>query len=288
MGILQKMNYREKSYRCGQYIHEYIYPVWQTGRKVGRRKKRKESREAQRKLNIRHTQEKCTRLLDANFSEKDLSIGLSYAEQPDSIEQVKRDWNNFSRKLKRRYEKLGIEYKYLTVPEVSGRGRYHLHAVIPGGIDRDEVEKLWGHGWANTKRLQPDEFGLDSLAKYMTKSTAHDDIEQISKKAYWASKNLIDPPPKTNDSKIKSRRQACELGERNTNAWKKLYPEYTAVEIERFMSDEYGYIYLFAKLRKDPHPESEIIRKGKRKKKGSSNHGKTEEDRRKAGQRTGL
>lgn len=245
-----KMNYREKSYRCGGIIYEYIYPVWQVGRSIGKRKKkRKETPEAQKKLNIRHTREKCARLLDNNFTEDDLSVGLSYAEDPDSIEQVRKDWNNFSRKLKRRYEKLGIEYKYLTVPEVSGRGRFHLHAVISGGLDRDEIEKLWGHGYANTKRLQPDEFGLTALAKYITKATV-EESERISKKAFWHSRNLIDPPPKTNDSKIRSKKQVMELQKHDAKEWQKLWPGYEAVEIERFHEDEYGYVYLFAKLKK--------------------------------------
>lgn len=261
MGILQKMNYREKSYKCGEYVYEYIYPVWQTGRRAGRRKKRKTTPAAQKRLNIRHAREKCARMLDTNFTNADLSVGLSYAEQPSGMEQVKRDWQNFVRKVKRRYKAAGIELKYICVPEVSGRGRYHLHVVMSGGVDRDVIEKLWGHGWSNTKRLQPDEFGLSALAKYITKSAADDEEEQLSKKAYWASKNLVDPEPKISDSRIRSKRMAIDLGEENQEAWKKLWPEYDSILVERWHEDEYGYCYIFARLKKRE------VQNGKRKRK---------------------
>ena len=55
--------------------------------------------------------------------------------------------------------------KYIVVTERGKKGgRIHHHITVNGGIDRDELESLWGLGYANSRRLQFTENGLAGLA----------------------------------------------------------------------------------------------------------------------------
>jgi hypothetical protein len=239
--------YREKKYICGEYLDVYIFPTF---RQAGQRsKKSKPTTEAQEKLNKRHAEEKLVRLLHANFTPEDLELGLDYAVNPEDDEAAKRDVQNFIRRLKRLRQKLGLSpLKYIAVTEKSSRGRYHHHVTVSGGIDRDMIEKLWGLGRANSKRLQFDENGVAALGHYIVKSPIFD-------KRWNASKNLIDPPARTNDSRI-SARTARELAADTSvrQPFEKLYPDYILAEATPFHNDVNGGIYIFARLyRKDGH-----------------------------------
>ena len=244
--------YREKKYICGSFLDIYIYPVHpQKGRPAGRRRsKRRPSRDTQKKLNRRHATEKLARLAHTNFTENDLALELDYAINPPDKETALKDLQKFLRKVRYRYKKLGIELKYLWVLEVTKRGRYHFHMILSGGMDRDALEKLWGHGWANTKRLQFDEHGLTALSHYMTKSHREESETRLTYRSYNGSKNLIDPEPEYNDSKIRSRKRAAELADMDWNTWHEIYPDYEVADIRPFHSDEYGSIYIFARLRR--------------------------------------
>ena len=130
-------------------------------------------------------------------------------------------------------------------------GRYHHHFTIhvEKGIDRDVLEQLWtkteGHGYANTKRLQFTEEGLEGLGKYISKSP-------IGYRAWTASRNLIDPPPKTRDGRI-SGRKARELAEniQDGTRFEKLYPGYLRTKAETWHNDVNGGCYLFARFYKE-------------------------------------
>jgi hypothetical protein len=173
---------------------------------------------------------------------------LDYAANPEDDAQAKRDAQNFLRRLRRLRDKLGLPpLKYVLVTEKSGKGRYHHHVTVNSGIDRDTVEKLWGMGRANSKRLQFNENGLASLARYIVKSP-------VFSKRWNASRNLVDPEPRTNDYRVRSRRKAAALASNTEDRepWKKLYPDYCLAEMTPFHNDENGGVYIFARLyRKD-------------------------------------
>ena len=95
------------------------------------------------------------------------------------------------------------ELKYVYVIEYGGkdgkRKRVHHHVVM-SGMDRSAAEELWnGKGWANARKLQPDEYGLEALARYVTK-------EANGGKRWCASRNLSEPKETTADTKISKRR----------------------------------------------------------------------------------
>ena len=236
--------YREKRYYCGEYLDVYIFPVFETGKRGhGRGKKRKPTSAAQKKLNQRHREQKLARLLHANFTPDDLELNLSYAVQPESDEEAARLLRNYIRRIQRLRKKRGLPpLKYIAVTERGKKGgRYHHHITISGGIDRDELERLWGLGYANSRRLQFTENGLAGLAHYITKST-------VGSKAWNASKNLVDPEPKTRDGKI-SAAQARELARDTTNnrEYERLYPGYFLADAGAFHNDVNGGVYLAAR-----------------------------------------
>ena len=99
--------YREKRYICGEYLDVFIYPVFETGRRGGKRVKRNPSTAAQKKLNQKHREEKVARLLHANFTPEDLEIHLTYAVQPGSDEEAARLLRNYIRKNTAPAEKAG-------------------------------------------------------------------------------------------------------------------------------------------------------------------------------------
>ena len=237
--------YREKKYVCGEYLDVFIYPVFETGENAGRkREKRKPSTEAQKKLNERHRKEKLVRLLHANFTPDDLEIHLTYSEQPESDEDAARHLRNYIRRVQRLRKKQGLPpLKYIAVTERGKKGgRYHHHVTLSGEIDRDTLESMWPHGYANSRRLQFTEEGLAGLGNYIVKSP-------VGKKAWTASKNLVDPEPKTRDGRI-SARKARELAEniQDNTQFEKLYPGYNMSSAEAFHNDVNGGCYLVARF----------------------------------------
>ena len=233
--------YREKKYYCGEYLDVYIFPTFREAH--SRSKKSKPTTETQAKLNKKHAEEKVVRLLHANFTPEDLELGLDYAENPVDDERVKKDIQNFLRRLKRLRKRLGLpELKYIAVTEKSSRGRYHHHVTVNGGVDRDVIENLWGLGRANSKRLQFDKNGLAGLGKYIIKSP-------IFSKRWNASKNLIDPKPKTSDSRVSIRRaKELAIDPSDREPFERLYPDYILAEGQAFHNDVNGGVYLFARL----------------------------------------
>ena len=237
-----KTIYREKRYYCGEYLDVYIFPTYRQSR--GRGRKSKPTSAAQKKLNQRHREEKLVRLLHANFTPEDMEIHLTYTVQPENEEEAKRLVRNYIRRLQRMRQKAGLPpLKYIVVTEkVTRNGRYHHHITINGGLDRDEVEAAWGLGYANSRRLQFTENGLAGLGHYIVKNP-------IGGKAWNASKNLIDPQPKTRDGRI-SGRKAEELARDTTNReeFEKLYPGYFLADADAFHNDVCGGQYIAARF----------------------------------------
>lgn len=161
---------RESVYVCGDYMDGDIYPVFQAPGK--RRSRCKPTSEIQQKLNQKNAEKKLTRLVHSNFTEDDIALHLTYSpgEEPKTEEEAQRILSNYIRRLKRRYAKLGLELKYISCTEYGKtNGRVHHHVILSGGLDRDTIEKVWGLGYANSKRLQFNESGVTGLAHYIAK-----------------------------------------------------------------------------------------------------------------------
>lgn len=201
--------YRERRWYCGDYLEIDVFPVFPSAR--GRSPKKKPTPELQQKLNEHNAEMKLIRLLNANFTREDLEIHLTYSDAnlPETDEIAARDVQNYIRRVKRLRKRLGLpELKYICVAEGGGEKRYHFHVTLSGGVDRDELEKLWGYGYANSRRLQFNANGVEGLARYVTKQfrTKKESGSTVFRKRWCASKNLVLPPPKDRDGRISERR----------------------------------------------------------------------------------
>ena len=192
--------YRERKYVCGDYMDVQIYPVY---RKAGtRRSKAKPTSEVQQRLNDENAKRAFVRLVHANFSRHDIALHLTYDEfsLPADELTAKKDVQEFLRRVRRIYKKLGIELKYVWVCEKGERSnRVHHHLILSAGASRDVLEALWQKGYANSKRLRFTENGISGLAVYMTK-------QKLFFKRWNASKNLVRPVTEVNDYRYSAKK----------------------------------------------------------------------------------
>lgn len=258
--------YREQKYDCGDYADVSLYPVFRSQKSRGRRGK--PTSEVQARLNQLNAERKLVRLLNANFTDEDVELHLTYSDDnlPANDAAALRDVQNFLRRVKRLRKKLGLpDLKYINVIEggVEGR-RYHHHMTLSGGIDRSTLEAMWGFGYANSRKLQFSEEGLEGLAKYITKGNrAHAD-KLAYRKRWTASKNLVHPEPRERDGRISAKRveelATFDIG--NRAAFEKLYPGYYVAGVTALHNDVNGGYYLHIRLYKQ---NAQFCRRGRRK-----------------------
>lgn len=274
-----RCRYREKVYKTGDYLEAEIYPVFHQGGGKSRRKARyKPTSAMQARLNQRRAERELTRLLNENFKDEDYELTLTFTDEylPEVYENALRMAVNYMRRVKRLYAKYGIkDLKYVIVP---GGGRYHFHIVMTGGVSREELEKLWKLGYANSKRLKFAVGGVAGLAHYIANQLKEDEYggedlfggmnideetgevteERIRKKGArrWScSKNLVRPEPEVKDGRISQARveELCTVDAESRAAYEKLYPGYTFESAKGYYNPENGgyYIQVIMKKRKD-------------------------------------
>lgn len=247
--------YRERRYYCGDYLEVDIFPVFK--KQNGRGKKAKPTSEVQAKLNQHNAEQKLIRILNENFTLDDIEIHLTYSDEnlPETPEEVIRDYQNYLRRVKRLRAKLGLpEFKYVVVPSGGFEGtRFHVHITMTGGVDRSTLEDLWGYGYANSKRLQFNENGVEGLARYIARQFVAHEGELPFGKRWSGSRNLVIPPPKDRDGKI-SQKKAKELATIDSDsreAFERLYEGYRLSEVRPFYNEVNGGYYLHVKLYRD-------------------------------------
>jgi hypothetical protein len=266
LGHQNVFRYRAKTIKAGDVLEIEVFPIWNT-QDQARRARKHTTREAQRNLNDKNARKKIVRKINANFGEDDIAITLTYADGflPDQ-DQARRDIQNYIRRVRAYRRKLGLpEMKYVYVIEFAGDGgkpkRVHHH-VIMSGMDRDEAERLWGKGFANSRRLQPNDNGFEAIARYITKE------RNGGSKRWCASKNLAEPKITTADRKI-SRRKAEKMAQDFENApaaiFGKLFPEYDFTGCELYRSQFVGGVYIYARMIKKQTAPPKRASAGKRK-----------------------
>lgn len=247
---------RERRIYHGNYLDVHVFPVF---RKAGKRCKRyRESSEVQKKLNQKYREFRITYLINENFVENDLEMCFGFDDEylPKYYADVQRVVRNFIRRVKRyRMKNFLPELKYLYVIEKGKEnGRWHIHMLLSGDMDRDMLEKMWGLGYAHTFRVKfDDDEGLKGLAKYKVKEP-ETEIENIDEKVRrWASsKNLKQPKiPKDRDGFI-SKQTAKDIREGNVTEREieRLYPGYTVTTVEPLFNNVNAGEYLTIRLRK--------------------------------------
>lgn len=192
---------RQRIWRCGQFAEVELYPVFQPPGK--RRSRCRPTKACQRRLNQKASQMKLARLLRLNFTEGDLEIDLTYAS-PESVEGAAADLRKFLRELRKLWRKAGEELRFIYTREQGKKsGRVHFHMVLnQGPLTRDELEALWGHGYANARRLRMDENGVSGLAGYLSKQGRKRKPEEAGKRSWSCSRNLKRPEPEVRDGAV--------------------------------------------------------------------------------------
>lgn len=210
-----KKAYRAKTIRAGEQLEVQLYETWDT-KSRNKGKAEKPSRERQDKLNMRYSQLRCVRLINANFTEKDSWITLTYTalNRPVTEEQAKKNIKNYIARVKRAFPDIELKYVYT----IEHGDSWTHHHVVCNVSDRDRLEELWAsaselarkrknpvysvqtYGRTNVRRLQPDDFGLTGMARYISKEGSGQ-----NKKKFVCSKNLKKPEEKVTKT-LKGRR----------------------------------------------------------------------------------
>lgn len=256
---------REKKIYCGEnYLEVDIIPISKNQKMPrGRRsKKKKVTAPKQKRLNDKRARRYFVQLVNTNFGKEDLHVTVTYSndELPETIEDAEREARNYIRRIDYRRKKENLPpLKYILVTEYrlkkeGGKPiRIHHHIIMNGGLDRDVVESLWSRrkgkgkrkaiGFANADRLQPNEYGLEALCRYLMK-------DPRGKKRWSSSQNLTKPWTRNNDHKY-TRRQVEKAAKFSDDReyWEKKYPGYWLTECKPVYNDLTGWsIYL--KMRK--------------------------------------
>lgn len=268
-----KCRYREKIYDCGNYREVDIFPVFKkaNGRRRG---KYKPTSAMQTRLNQRNAERELTRILNANFTEDDISVTLTYRDEylPETYEDAERDVDNFIRRLKYRRKKLGLpELKYVLIP---GAGRFHFHIPMNGGVDVKTLKKLWPYGYLNTINFEFDENGIEGHAVYISTQFIDDQyagedllslldineetgevtdmnrLRRKGKRRYTCSRNIVRPEPIERDGRISASKaeELATVDSESRAVFEKLYPGYTFSQCKPYYNQDNGGYYLRVKM----------------------------------------
>lgn len=199
----------------------------------GRRHRRGHSSEAQVRLNQKRAEHRLADLIHTNFGKDDYALRLDYKKlaaelgRMPSEEEVRRHIYNFMRCLARLYQKAGIEFRWLYVTERGKKGNnVHHHVLVSGGIDRNEIERKWRHGYANSQRLQFSETGLRGLVHYIVK-------EPVTAKRWSSSHNLRKPVEDRGIGRIRVKdAKYINANKDDLRYASEMFPGWTATEIE--------------------------------------------------------
>lgn len=253
-----RMRYITRSTLAGDYRYVDIYPRFGPDQIQKCRTARKAaSPEQVARANQRARVRKLAALMNANFTEKDYFLTLTYEREVCKAD-AKRDVQNYLRRVNRLRDRLGLDagrYIYCLEDE-DGEGRRtrtHIHLCLSGGIPREQLERLWGRGLCNCARLQPEEKGLEGLSRYFLKTQGRAGNRIQNARSWSCSKNLKKPKVRKSQSKFsnaKVRRMVEDLRFCAEEEFEKAFPKYAFVECRVHYSDVTEGVYLEAVLRR--------------------------------------
>jgi len=252
-----RMGYRTRTIKAGTRLEAEVYPIFgKSMEQTARREKQNMTAERQSQLNTRRAKRRLVLLMETNFRvDEDIHVTLTYAgEEPDE-KRCRKDMRNFLCRVKRLREKRGMdELKYIYAIGHDRDQRIHIHCVMNGGIGRDELERIWKKGYANTMRLQNQGKGLQGMANYLYRQNekAKDNGERIGYHMWSGSRNLKKPKVRTSDTKMSNRK--VKMIAQNFRAMAKeimerVYPGYTLEDGRVYLSDVVDGVYIRCVMR---------------------------------------
>ena len=156
--------------------------------------------------------------------------------------------------LKDQIKKLSKPFKYVYAIEkqiyksgpFAGLANYHFHLFATGGLTASEMERAWKKGVrCNCNRFQPETFGPEAAAKYMSK-------DPQGNKSFSYSRNLSKPKERVKDGKI-SKRSVEKIAQQRTDDrsyWEKKYKGYRFLRCYSRYNEYNGHWYVTAVMYK--------------------------------------
>ena len=254
--------YRTVETYGGDYMEADCFPVFTESpiRGKKRRARFRPTSEVQERYNQKLAERRLVRLIHANFTEADYSIGLDYRDEclPEDNEEIKRDVQNFLARVRRLYKAAGVELRYVCVSAHGKRGgRAHHHLIISGGVDPELIKAKWKKGRRHCENLQFDRDGAADLADYIIRQA------EVWAKRWCASRNLVQPDVVQDDVKL-TNREARELADRSTSParlWEmcaELWPGYELASVQsQYLNDLNGGAYFTLRLIRCSSPHAD-------------------------------
>lgn len=246
--------YREKKYICKLFMEAEVFIKPEGEKAYKRSTKVNESSQKQKNLNNKKAKRYLVRLVHLNFTEEDIYVDLTYDQEniPLTRGEILKDVKNYLARLRRARKKAGLPpLKYIyVISNTDNNGnkiRYHVHMLI-NSMDRDQAEKLWGKGTANTDRLQFNEYGVEGKSLYMANQSKGD-------KSWGSSIGLIKPEARVKDGRLKPKEIArMENNPEDRAFFEKLYPGWVFTDciVERENEEGEGTLRFLIKMRRYP------------------------------------
>lgn len=187
---------------------------------------------------LRNNMKKLKQILKNNFfgEKNEIFVTLTTQRVVSSINEMKKAFNSFFRKLKRKYN--GLEYVYVLELQEK-RNSWHIHTLIKDlknkqlFIDIKEIEQMWNKGNCCVKRVgkQSNEIcknyndinkneirekSIEGIIDYMTKTKTKEHIP-VGVKPWGKSKGIIKPEViKQTYSEFKENNLDCEKVQETT------------------------------------------------------------------------
>lgn len=181
---------------------------------------RGDRKQERREQTVRDAKNTLKRIANANFSEINLFLTLTYKEHVTDVTEGDRDFSEFVQNLR---EETGQKFNYVAVREFTKIGRLHYHMICDVNLSWDDdpdilkslerdVAKVWGNGFVDIQRMDRHKSkqgrfknrGVDNVGAYLTKyfSKSIDDERLKGHKMYLTSQGLERPTVLTNDEAI--------------------------------------------------------------------------------------
>lgn len=216
------MAYRHKTYQFTNSTEHSFYFCGSYGRKGEKRAKRhKATPEEIKRQNRTNKVNQIRRLIKANFFPNDYWICLMYPKGTrKSIEEVRKDFGKFRRRMSSDYRKRGEAFKFIYRIEIGRRGGIHIHIIMNRIWGTDLlVAKNWPHN-ANFQLLY-ERGDFRQLASYIAKPlpdemsgqlSMFDDAEAKKLVSVNTSRNLTRPEPEVKEYKRRTTEKLVKDG----------------------------------------------------------------------------
>lgn len=249
-----------KTIKSGDMVESEVYPAYFNNSGAPRGKKKRASKDSQRNLNDKNAKKHLVRLINANFTRHGKHVTLTYSGKEPLKEEAERDVRNFIRRINYAQKQAGAPAaKYIAVTEFKNgdgkKAKVHHHVILQCALSRDEIEGVWKKGRANADRLCPDDFGLEGLARYISKNTGNG-------KRYTMSRNLKQPVITKSYTRL-TKRKVYDIAldfEKAKDIFESTYKDCVFLDFKARYTTDFDGVYLYARLRRKPGGKNEGIR----------------------------